>query len=154
MASEEEKLGTKLTQLRLAAQRTGKILDTGKREAIERHLKALQTTISETDQQKRTVEAEKIGKKDDLADISDWNTEIEVKINEAEDEVNRLQRWLDGKRIEEENYAREEKFKFEVKLEETKLEMQAKIQGVNPGRGGGGMMARKQRRGEVQKVCQ
>ena len=103
MASEEEKLGTKLTQLRLAAQRTGKILDTGKREAIERHLKALQTTISETDQQKRTVEAEKIGKKDDLADISDWNTEIEVKINEAEDEVNRLQKWLDGKRIEEEN---------------------------------------------------
>ena len=132
-ASEEEKLGTKLTQLRLAAQRTGKVLDAGKREAIERHLKALQTTISETDRQKCTVEAVKIGKKDDLADISDWNTEIEVKINEAEDEVNRLQRWLDGKRIEEENYAREEKFKFEVKLEETKLEMQAKIQGVKPG---------------------
>ena len=44
MASEEEKLGTKLTQLRLAAQRTRKILDAGKREAIERHLKG------ETDQ--------------------------------------------------------------------------------------------------------
>ena len=133
MANEEAKLDTKLTQLRSTAQRTGKILDAGKRETIERHLKALQTTISETDQCKRTVEAEKIGKKEDLAEISDWNTEIEAKIGEAEDEVNRLQQWLDGKKMEEENYAREEQLKFEVKLGETKLQMQAKIQDAKPG---------------------
>ena len=35
--------------------------------------------------------------------------------------------------MEEENYAREEKRKFEVKLEETKLQMQAKAQQENPG---------------------
>ena len=35
--------------------------------------------------------------------------------------------------MEEENYAREEKLKFEVKLEETKLQMQAKAQQENPG---------------------
>ncbi|CAB4037146.1 Hypothetical predicted protein, partial [Paramuricea clavata] len=125
MANEEAKLDTKLTQLRLTAQRTWKILDAGKRETIERHLKALQTTISETDQCKRT--------KEDLAEISDWNTEIEAKIGEAEDEVNRLQQWLESKKMEEENYAREEQLKFEVKLGETKLQMQAKIQDANPG---------------------
>ena len=36
-------------------------------------------------------------------------------------------------RTEEENYAGEEKLKFEVKLEEAKLQMQAKIQHDNPG---------------------
>ena len=93
----------------------------------------LQAIISETDHCKRTVEAEKIGDKQDLTEISDWNAEIETKIGKAEDEVNRLQQWLDGKRMEEENYAREEKLKFEVKLEETKLQMQAKAQQENPG---------------------
>ncbi|CAB3993773.1 Hypothetical predicted protein [Paramuricea clavata] len=131
IVNEEAKLDTKLTQLRLTAQRTVKILDAGKRETIEQHLKALQTTISETDQYKRTVEAEKIGKEEDLAEISDWNTEIEAKIGEAE--VNRLQQWLGSKKMEEENYAREEQLKFEVKLGETKLQMQAKIQDANPG---------------------
>ena len=37
------------------------------------------------------------------------------------------------KRTEEENYAGEEKLKFEVKLEEAKLQMQVKIQHDNPG---------------------
>ena len=35
--------------------------------------------------------------------------------------------------MEGENYAREEKLKIEVKLEETKLQMQAKAQQENPG---------------------
>ena len=56
MASDEDKLDTKLTQLRLTAQRTGKILDAGKQEAIERHLKALQTTIGEICMPKFTME--------------------------------------------------------------------------------------------------
>ena len=38
MASDEDKLDTKFTQLRLTVQRTGKILDAGKQEAVERHL--------------------------------------------------------------------------------------------------------------------
>lgn len=109
---------------------TRKILGAGKQEAIERHLKA---TISETDQYKRTVEAEKIEKKQDLEEISDWNTEVEAKIGKAEDEVNRIQQWLNGKKMEEQNYAREEQPKFRVKLEETKLHMHAKIQDGKPG---------------------
>ena len=133
MASEETKVETKITQMKLAAERTGKILDASKQGAIERHLKALQAIISETDHCKRTVEAKKIGDKQDLTEIGDWNAETETKIGKAEDEVNRLQQWFDGKRMEEENYAREEKLKFEVKLEETKLQMHAKAQHENPG---------------------
>ena len=132
MANEESKLDTKLTQLKLAAERTGKILDANKQGEIERHLKALQTIISETDQCKR-VEAKRIGEKQDLAEIGDRNKEIEAKIGEAEEEVNRLQQWLNEKRMEKEYYAREEKLKFEVNLEETKLQTQAKIQHENRG---------------------
>ena len=80
MVSEETKLETKLTQMKLAAERTVKILDASKQGAIERHLKALQAIISETDHCKRTVEAKKkIGDKQDLTEISDWNAEIETK---------------------------------------------------------------------------
>ena len=60
MAGDEAKLDIKLTQLKLAAQWTAKILDSGKQETIERHLKALKSTISETDGYKRLVEAKKI----------------------------------------------------------------------------------------------
>lgn len=49
MMGVEVKVDIKLTQLKLAAQRTAKIQDSGKREAIERHLKALKSIISETD---------------------------------------------------------------------------------------------------------
>ena len=125
MAGEEGKLETKLTQLTLAAQRTEKILDSGKQEAIERHLKGLKATISEADQHKRAVEASKI---DDKQEIGDWNAEVETKIGIAEDEVNRIQKWLDSRILEKETSVREEKFQFEVKLEEAKLEMQAKVQ--------------------------
>ena len=44
---EEATLKTKLTQLQLIAARTGKVLESEKPETIERHLKGLQTTISE-----------------------------------------------------------------------------------------------------------
>ncbi|XP_046841042.1 uncharacterized protein LOC124435137 [Xenia sp. Carnegie-2017] len=133
MANDEAKLNIKLTQLKLSAQRTAKILDSGKRETIERQLNALKTTINEADNFKRPVEAAKIEREDDLEEISDWNAEIETKISEAEDEINKLQHWLNNKKLEEENHAREEQLKFEVKLQETKAQVSAKIQNSKSG---------------------
>ena len=56
----ETNLDTKLTQLTMAVNRTGKILDAGKRESIKRHLETLQTIIKEANQCKGTVEAQKL----------------------------------------------------------------------------------------------
>ncbi|XP_046858562.1 uncharacterized protein LOC124452011 [Xenia sp. Carnegie-2017] len=128
MANDEEKLNIKLTQLKLSAQRTAKILDSGKRETIERQLNALKTTINEADNFERAVEAAKIEREDDLEEISDWNAEIETKISEAEDEINKLQHWLNNRKLEEENHAREEQIKFEVKLQETQAQINATTQ--------------------------
>ncbi|XP_046864613.1 uncharacterized protein LOC124459129 [Xenia sp. Carnegie-2017] len=133
MANDEAKLNIKLTQLKLSAQRTAKILDSGKRETIERQLNALKTTINEADNFKRAVEAAKIEREDDLEEISDWNAEIETKISEAEDEINKLQHWLINRKLEEENHAREEQLRFEVKLQETKAQVNAKIQNSKSG---------------------
>ncbi|XP_046862875.1 uncharacterized protein LOC124456481 [Xenia sp. Carnegie-2017] len=133
MANDEAKLNIKLTQLKLSSQRTANILDSGKRETIERQLNALKTTINEADNFKRAVEAAKIEREDDLEEISDWNAEIETKISEAEDEINKLQHWLNNRKLEEENHAREEQLKFEVKLQETKAQVNAKIQNSKSG---------------------
>ena len=100
-------------------------------------MKALKGTITETDGYKRTDEAEKIEKEENLEEISNCNAEIETKISEAEDEVDRLQQLLVGKNLEEENHVREEQLKFEVKLEETKLQVQqTKSQDSVPGDAG------------------
>ena len=42
--------------------------------------------------------------------------------------MNRIQKWLDSRILEKETSVREEKFQFEAKLEEAKLEMHAKVQ--------------------------
>ena len=134
--------------MRLSADRTSKILDANKQGAIERHLKVLQAMIRETDHCKCTVEAEKIGTKQDLREISYWNTEVETKIGKGEDEVTVLQQWLEEKKRKE-NYAQEEKLKFEIKREETrKPQMQAKIQHDHPGgRGTSGTIMREDAKG-------
>ena len=89
-------LETKLTQLSMATKRTASILDAGKIEPIKRHLETLQTIVRETNQSKRTVEAEKIVQKEDISDINAWNDEIENQLETADNEVKRLQDWLDG----------------------------------------------------------
>lgn len=124
----EATLKTKLTQLQLIAGRTTKTLESRKPESIERQLKALRITIDESDQLKRAVEELKIAKEQDLQEISEWNENVDAKIAEAEDQVARLQKWLNEKNLEDENNAREEQLKFEVKLQESKLQVEVKHQ--------------------------
>ena len=123
-------LETKLTQLGIGLKRTSTILDAGKSESIKRHLETLQTIAKETDQCKRTVEEKKIAKNEDISKINEWNDEIDGKLEEADNEVKRLQEWLDEKERAQKFVAQEEQFKFEVKLHEKRLEIQAELANI------------------------
>ena len=105
-------------------------MDAGKSESIKRHLETLQTIVKETDQCKRTVEGKKIAKKEDISKINEWNDEIDGKLEEADNEVKRLQEWLDEKERAQKFVAQEEQFKFEVKLHEKRLEIQAELANI------------------------
>ena len=123
-------LETKLTQLGIGLKRTSTILDAGKSESIKRHLETLQTIVKETDQCKRTVEEKKIAKNEDISKINEWNDQIDGKLEEADNEVKRLQEWLDEKERAQKFVAQEEQFKFEVKLHEKRLEMEAELANI------------------------
>ena len=118
-------LNTKLTQLKIGVERTKNILDSGKRVAIRRHLEALQTTAKETNECKRTVEAAKIAEKEELAQIKKWSDEIDGKFEAADEAMARLETWLVEVERAEKFVTQEEQFKYELKLHEKKLEMQA-----------------------------
>jgi hypothetical protein len=92
----EKKLATKLKQLKLGVERTENILDSGKPESIKRHLNALRETVRETNELKRAVEAEKIEAYESIEKISEWNLEIEVKIEQGDAEIKRLERSARG----------------------------------------------------------
>ncbi|XP_028415553.1 uncharacterized protein LOC114538695 [Dendronephthya gigantea] len=126
--SNEEKLETKLTQLKIAVGRTQAILDSGKRVAIRRHLDALQTIAKETNNCKRAVEAEKIANKEDLTKIDEWNSEIDDKFELADEATAQLETWLTEAKRAEKFVAQEEQLKNELRLHEKKLEMQARKQ--------------------------
>ena len=68
--TEAANLDVKLTQLKLAVIKTGKILNKNNKEAIERHLTALKAISSEVEQHKRAVEAVKIREKVELEEIA------------------------------------------------------------------------------------
>ncbi|XP_028408717.1 uncharacterized protein LOC114531281 [Dendronephthya gigantea] len=124
----EKKLETKLKQLKLGVERTGNILDSGKPESIKRHLIALRETVRETNEHKRAVEAEKIEADGNIEDINDWNLQIEVKIEQGDAEIKRLEQWLFDKEQSEKHVEREEQFKAELKLHEKRLKMKAELE--------------------------
>ena len=64
-------------QLKITMGRTQKILDAQKCEATECHENALKTTISEVDNCKQAVEAEKIAAEEGLNEIGNWVAEID-----------------------------------------------------------------------------
>ncbi|CAB4007532.1 Hypothetical predicted protein [Paramuricea clavata] len=127
MEKEMTDLETKLTQLSFGVKRTQAILDSGKRVAIKRHLEALQTTAKETNECKRTVEAAKITEKEELSKINEWSDEIDHKFDIADEAMMRLEKWLVDAERAEKFVTQEEQFKYELKLHEKKLEMQAEL---------------------------
>ena len=75
--------------------------------------------MSETDQCNGIVEGLKIGVKEDLADIEQWNVEIKEKISEAHNEVKRLKAWLDEAKRDENRRQRDKELEYVRKLFET-----------------------------------
>ena len=136
MENAKGKLQTKLTQLGIHAKRTQQVLDSGSVEAIERHMGALRSTISEVDELKRALEALKIEAEEDLGDMATWNAEIDHQLMKADEEVGKLRKWLEERRRQEETNAREEQLKFELKLQEQKMKLQKRPCYAREPRGG------------------
>ena len=70
---------------------------------------------------------EKIANKEDISEINTWNDEIDTKLETADVEIKRLQDWLDAKEHTQKFAAQEEQFKYEIKLHEEKLRLQAEL---------------------------
>ncbi len=69
----------------------------------------------------------KIANKEDISEINTWNDEIDTKLETADVEIKRLQDWLDAKEHTQKFAAQEEQFKYEIKLHEEKLRLQAEL---------------------------
>ena len=83
MEATEANLDIKFTQLKMAIGKTNTIIEAGKTEAIERHLSTLRSLTTEINRMRLEVEATKIGAKEELADIEEWNTAFDAQLEEA-----------------------------------------------------------------------
>ena len=123
-----ENLDIKVTQLGMAMAKTNIVLEARKPEAIERQLAALKSITKEIDRIRVEVEAKKLAAKEEIAEIETWNTHLDQKLEEADNEIMKVRKWLDDREKEAEVLAREEKLKFEEKLHRAKLEWQTELQ--------------------------
>ena len=132
----EGKLQTKLTQLEIHPKRTEQVLNLGSEEAIERHFEAIQSTITETDSLKCSLEALKIVAKVDFTQMGAWSSEVNLQLKmKAEGEVGRIRRLLEDGKPPEEITAREDQnlIKFEVESHEGRIRLQADLMQDNQG---------------------
>ena len=127
MENAKGKLQTKLTQLEIHAKRTEQVLYSGSAEAIERHTGASRSTISQANKLKCALEALKIEAEEDLGDIGTWTTTIDLQLMKADEEVEKLRKWLENRRHQEETAMREDQLNFEMKLHEQKMKLQTEI---------------------------
>ncbi|CAB4026316.1 Hypothetical predicted protein [Paramuricea clavata] len=104
-------LETKLVQLQLTTKRTDGILAKSEEEPIARHQGTLGTVIGEVDKLRLTVEAEKLGRKEDT---TEWSEEIDTKISEADSHVRLTKEWLAENKRKLEEMENDEKIKFEL----------------------------------------
>ena len=120
-------LGTKLTQLQFARDRTKETIQSNRRDKIERQINALNELSGEADQLKRTLKGMKIAAKENAEDIKQWNDEIEEKISRAGDDILRLREWLEMTKREDNQKIREEELDYERKLFEARLKFQTEL---------------------------
>ena len=113
-------LETKLIQLKLAMERTDGVLAKSSEESIARHQTMLRNVIAEVDKLHLTVEAEKVGRKEDT---TEWSKQIETKLNKADGHVQLTKEWLATNKRKLEEIERNKKLQFEVKLHETKMKL-------------------------------
>ena len=123
----ETDLETRLTQLSLVVKRSQSIIESGKRVVIKRHLEPLQTTVKEASKCKLALEEIKIAEKEEQTVIDDWSKQIDEKFDAADEATMRHEKWLaDGDKAEQ-FVTQEEQLKFELKLHEKELQVQAEF---------------------------
>ena len=132
VSKKERELETKLVQLKLVTERSEKILATGKRETIKRHIETLQAVNSASNECKREVEEQKIARKSSMDEISNWNDNVESIFEAADSQISRLSDWLVKEERNTKAAAQEEHFKAELKLHEQKLRMKSEISPSRP----------------------
>jgi hypothetical protein len=132
MDPDEKKLDTKLKQLAIAVGRSKQALESGKTESIKRHLQALREIIREANNAKQAAEAVKIDNSEDIEKIDEWNNEVEAKLEIADAEIERLQKWISEKELSEEIVAEEGRLKLELAMHEKKLKMQHELSKTEP----------------------
>ena len=124
-------LETKLTQLKIATEKSKTLLSSGKRVAIKRHLDALQLNNGQPDQCyecRRTVEAFKITNKEELSEIKKWNdADLDLKFEPADAAIKNLEHFLAEAKKAEKFVTHEEELKHEMLLHEKRMEMQAEL---------------------------
>jgi len=128
MEATVENLDTKVTQLDMKVARTNAVLEAGKPEAIERQLATLKSITAEIDRMRLDVEDKKLAAKEEMSAIQTWNAHLSAKLEEADNEVVKVRKWLDDHKKQAEVLAQEEKLQFEEKLHKTKLELQTELQ--------------------------
>ena len=124
MEATEANLDIKVTQLKMSIGKTNTIVETGKSEAIERHLSTLWSLSKELNRIRIEVEATKLGVKEEIADIETWNGGINAQLEKADCKVDKMCTWIDDRKREAEAIVKQEELKFH----KAKIEMQAEIQ--------------------------
>ena len=135
-------LDTKLIQLQFARERAEEIIQSKRRDKIERQIKALKELSGEADQLKRTLEGMKIAAKESAEEVKQWNDQIEEKITKADDDVLRLKEWLKKAKREENQKIREEELVYERLLFETRLKFQTELNAVKSNKAEGSESAK------------
>lgn len=128
MEATQASVDVKLLQLNMTVAKTDTVLAAGNPEAIERQCSTLKSITAEITRMRLDVEAKKLEAKEEIADIQTWNTHLDAKLDEADNEVGKARKWLDDRKKETEVLAQEEKMRFEEKLHKTKLEFQTELQ--------------------------
>ncbi|KAJ7377255.1 hypothetical protein OS493_030066 [Desmophyllum pertusum] len=116
MEATQVSVDVKLLQLNMTVAKTDTVLAAGNPEAIERQCSTLRSITAEITRMRLDVEAKKLEAKEEIADIQTWNTHLDAKLDEADNEVGKARKWLDDRKKETEVLAQEEKMRFEEKL--------------------------------------
>ena len=82
-------MDVKLTQLHITIERTNNVLDSNRQENIERHRATLKTITDSVNGMRLAVEESKIEAKEDMTEITKWNSEIDAQLAEADKEIER-----------------------------------------------------------------
>ena len=127
MESLTAKLEAKLTQLRLARDKTDTVITKNNRETIKRHQQTLKTLIDETDGSRLELETLNLVNKEDAESTRDWNSKIEDEIGKADQCLVAVQTWIEDNTRENDRKRRQEELDHERELFETRLKYQTEL---------------------------